>query len=342
MSNIKQQPQIRVIDPESEYFGEVGTVANIRYDNSDMNDHEVDAEFDNGLHFYRAHQFQELTPASCNSTRIGIGDKAGKDQKRGTVVDYYETSYGVWIVLDNNWELYAPTIRDHTPLTEMKEEDTEQEPSWKIGLRNKTLKHPDQDWYISYNSMPDFLSRPTNGPETALYFDEEYWILNGDFRDEYERAFPNLEECKEVFKDNREHESSWSTYEPEEDTEQQKVSDCCEEWDDGFPVPESYKNKPTKVSDCCGAEYDWCNDLLEDNDYNSLIRCKSCGKPCDAVEPEDDDTPTVERMDFSEIDEHVDFRSQTMVVSEVLSNKLNELLEALDKQGIINVDDNQE
>jgi len=60
--------------------------------------------------------------------------------------------------------------------------------------------------YVSYNPCPF----DTQVPETALYVKGVWYILNGDFRKEYEKA-GDLEGCLKVFRDNIEHISTWST-----------------------------------------------------------------------------------------------------------------------------------
>lgn len=53
----------------------------------------------------------------------------------------------------------------------------------------------------------------TDGEETALCKDGEYFILTGDWRKEYEKAFPKgYEACLEIYKNNKEeHSNEWST-----------------------------------------------------------------------------------------------------------------------------------
>lgn len=87
---------------------------------------------------------------------------------------------------------------------------------WKAlpGAENMVL---DGDgFYISYNPSPcsliSMFRSDTGGAETALCVTErEYYILNGDFRKEYEEAFPDLQECQEVYEKLKgEYRSSWS------------------------------------------------------------------------------------------------------------------------------------
>jgi len=51
-----------------------------------------------------------------------------------------------------------------------------------------------------------------DGEETALYDGENWYILEGDFRKNYLRAFPKgLEACKRVYERNKAKRSNWST-----------------------------------------------------------------------------------------------------------------------------------
>lgn len=67
--------------------------------------------------------------------------------------------------------------------------------------------------------------KPRKGAETALVlktgkdiFDREYFILNGDYRDEYEKAFPSLKKCREVYDLFKSaHRSDWSTDDDEDE-----------------------------------------------------------------------------------------------------------------------------
>jgi len=93
-------------------------------------------------------------------------------------------------------------------------------------LRNNEVLRGD-GFYISYNkdTGTDHLRRVLtqlgntlganlkDGTETALYYEGRFDILEGDFRKEYEEAFPQgLEACKEVFKKHEaDHRSNWTT-----------------------------------------------------------------------------------------------------------------------------------
>lgn len=96
------------------------------------------------------------------------------------------------------------------------------------GRNNQTLTA--EDFYISYNPAtgddelgslitmlgnaisPDELSM-RDGEETALRGPDRAWyILEGDFRKEYEEAFPKgFEACLQVYKANISKRSNWST-----------------------------------------------------------------------------------------------------------------------------------
>lgn len=60
-----------------------------------------------------------------------------------------------------------------------------------------------EDFKISFN--PKWSG---TGPETALIVDGVYYILDGDFRKEYEGK--TLAEAVQFFNDNAEHKSRWS------------------------------------------------------------------------------------------------------------------------------------
>jgi len=52
----------------------------------------------------------------------------------------------------------------------------------------------------------------TDGEETALYANGDWMILTGDFRKEYEKVFPDLNKCKEIYDKNKEKSgNAWST-----------------------------------------------------------------------------------------------------------------------------------
>ena len=82
------------------------------------------------------------------------------------------------------------------------------------GAKNLTL---DGDgFYISYNSGESLLGPDTTNGETAICLKESsvanpFYILNGDFRKEYEELVPKgLEACMEFFKSQSDKISSWS------------------------------------------------------------------------------------------------------------------------------------
>ena len=93
-------------------------------------------------------------------------------------------------------------------------------------LRNNEVLEGD-GFYISYNKdtgtdhLGGMLTELGNtlganlkdGTETALCYEGRFDILEGDFRKEYEEAFPQgLGACKEVFKKHEaEHRSNWTT-----------------------------------------------------------------------------------------------------------------------------------
>lgn len=77
------------------------------------------------------------------------------------------------------------------------------------------------DFFISYRGNTRSVMGITafagdnGGAETALIKGNDYYILNGDFRKEYEKvADKGFEECVKFFNTKKEkHESSWSCHE---------------------------------------------------------------------------------------------------------------------------------
>lgn len=73
-----------------------------------------------------------------------------------------------------------------------------------------------EDFHISYNPCPGegipIFMADNGGDETALVKDGEFFILNGDFRGEYEKAIDKgYDACFAVYENHREEcESSWS------------------------------------------------------------------------------------------------------------------------------------
>ena len=76
------------------------------------------------------------------------------------------------------------------------------------------------DFFVSYN--PDttaafgaisLFAGDGVGEETALCIDGKYFILNGDFRKEYEDAIDNVDHCRAIYDKNKaEHDSSWTSF----------------------------------------------------------------------------------------------------------------------------------
>ena len=72
--------------------------------------------------------------------------------------------------------------------------------------------------FISYNAHPcadmGILRSDTGGAETALILDGKFYILNGDFREAYIKAYEQggVDACIALYaKECEEHGSSWST-----------------------------------------------------------------------------------------------------------------------------------
>lgn len=78
-----------------------------------------------------------------------------------------------------------------------------------------------EDFYISYNEMPwagvGFMASDTGGGETAIVIviddHAKFFILNGDFRNDYAPLVPKgIEACLDFYDNHRaEHGSSWSS-----------------------------------------------------------------------------------------------------------------------------------
>ena len=86
---------------------------------------------------------------------------------------------------------------------------------WKQGNSNQTLKG--KGFMISYLSPKTNLTgiklfnADDEQAETAIVVDGKYYILNGDFRKEYEAAIEKgLIACIQIFKAHPELKSSWS------------------------------------------------------------------------------------------------------------------------------------
>ena len=94
------------------------------------------------------------------------------------------------------------------------------------GLEYNNMILQGKDFYLSYN--PDtkrskvgnamdslinmFSGKDDGGEETALCKDDIFYILNGDFRKEYEKLFPKgFKGCKKFFDSKKKYQSSFST-----------------------------------------------------------------------------------------------------------------------------------
>ena len=80
----------------------------------------------------------------------------------------------------------------------------------------------DAEFIISYNPSPgqgfSLFTSDNHDAETALRLCGKWFILNGDFRQEYEQAFPNPFECLAVYdKHKAQRRSTWSTDEFDEE-----------------------------------------------------------------------------------------------------------------------------
>ena len=81
---------------------------------------------------------------------------------------------------------------------------------------NEILKI-DDTCFVSFNSRPDsglsmFAADELGTPETALVIDRKFFILNGDFREEYIAAAPGgVEACIAVYQRYPDKKSTWTT-----------------------------------------------------------------------------------------------------------------------------------
>ncbi len=86
----------------------------------------------------------------------------------------------------------------------------------RMGSTNYLLQG--KGFHISYNPNPgasvmgEIWGSDDGGPETALCHEGKFFILNGDYRESYEKLVPlGYEECKRFYDQQAAHaESSWS------------------------------------------------------------------------------------------------------------------------------------
>jgi hypothetical protein len=85
------------------------------------------------------------------------------------------------------------------------------------GGYNEFITVEDGTFSVSFNPQPspnlEMFQSDDGGPETALIKDNRYFILNGDFRESYEKLIPlGFERCKEFYDQQAAHaNSSWTT-----------------------------------------------------------------------------------------------------------------------------------
>ena len=103
--------------------------------------------------------------------------------------------------------------------------------SWKpinnsfTGLKENNFVLSGKGFYISYNPdsqrsyfgarfdqiINEFNGKNDGGEETALVKNRKYYVLNGDFRKEYEKLLgKGFKKCKEFFDSKKEFKSSFS------------------------------------------------------------------------------------------------------------------------------------
>jgi len=113
------QPEVRVVDPESPYLNELYEVQSVNY----VIDHVKIRE--RGKVYFNFDQIQELTPLSHDGVRIGIGDKVTHGSRTVTINGFWvcEESGVVKLHVGKCGSIWETDITDHTPLTEMKKEE---------------------------------------------------------------------------------------------------------------------------------------------------------------------------------------------------------------------------
>ena len=87
---------------------------------------------------------------------------------------------------------------------------------WERSANGRNLVLEGKGFALSYNPDTSFLgifaSDEGGSDETALIKEDTYYILNGDFREEYEAVFEQgFDACLAVFKAHPDKVSSWST-----------------------------------------------------------------------------------------------------------------------------------
>lgn len=129
---LKQQPTIRVIDTESEYFGDICDVLEIAWRTKTVlveleKEHDgVNVNYDK---CFRFESVQELTPLSHDGVRIGENDfvRGEYPGQGGKVSGWYKDDGSVVLIVQHepgpDWHAREDDIIDQTPLTEMNKED---------------------------------------------------------------------------------------------------------------------------------------------------------------------------------------------------------------------------
>lgn len=76
-----------------------------------------------------------------------------------------------------------------------------------------------ENWYISYSAAPIggrgeetalVVKRDGTDEDTPPWKEHDYFILDGDFREDYKDLIPDLDACKKFFTDNSDKKSEWS------------------------------------------------------------------------------------------------------------------------------------
>jgi hypothetical protein len=87
-----------------------------------------------------------------------------------------------------------------------------QESKWYIDQGGNYILDGDE-FYISFQPAASLFFSDQGQQETALCKDDEFYILNGDWRDEYQNLLPQgFDKCLEFFNFKKDkHGSSWSS-----------------------------------------------------------------------------------------------------------------------------------
>ena len=88
---------------------------------------------------------------------------------------------------------------------------------WSKGERPGQVKLNSPEFDISYVPYYDTSWDVPEGGETAIIVQDKipgkYFILNGDWRLDYEKLWPSLDKCMQFWREHKEYHSDFSAYE---------------------------------------------------------------------------------------------------------------------------------